>query len=92
MKLWSIERRILSYLDQRGPMHRSTIVADLSGPDSRIGKGILNGSNSRVPQLMAAWSRRLVKQGAVKIRKHDGFYQHHAITDIGRKMLRSDAA
>lgn len=99
MILNGIERRILAYLDQRGGQaKRIDIVADLSSPDSRIGRGILNGSNAGVPRLFGAWARRLLKEGLV-IQKStpgygrhpSGFYSHHEITDAGRAKLREAA-
>lgn len=91
-KPWPIEVRILQHLDQQGgTAHREQVVFALAKPGSRIGDGIANGSNSRVPQLMAAWSRRLVHHGLVEpVYGADGFYKHHRITDHGRSWLRHE--
>jgi hypothetical protein len=92
--LWPIEQRILSYLDQRGPTHRETVVADLASDDSRMGwrrgrgRSAIRGSNGGAPRLMAAWSRRLINAGWVAQVDRDGFYQHHAITAKGQKAFR----
>lgn len=93
--LWPIERRILAYLDQHGPTHRETVVADLAGDDSRMGSRrdqsgrVILGSNGGTPRLMAAWSRRLLKAGWVQQVDRDGYYQHHAITSKGRAAFRA---
>ena len=92
MKLWPIEKRVLAYLDQRGgKANRYDLVPDLSDPDSRIGRGNLNGSNAGIPRIMGAWCRRLAKGGLVReVRRIDGYYGHHEITEAGRSALRSD--
>lgn len=92
-----IERRVLAYLDQRGPMHRETVVCDLASPESMIGVrgGRTRGSNGATPLIMGAWCRRLVAAGYVRqVRSDDRFwsYQHHEITDAGRKRLRAEEA
>jgi DNA-binding MarR family transcriptional regulator len=88
-----IEKRVLGYLDQRGPTHRSTVVCDLASPQSRIGRngGRHNGSNGATPMIMARWCHRLIKDGLVReVREYrHNWYQHHEITDAGRKALRS---
>jgi hypothetical protein len=85
-----IERRVLAYLDQRGGRaDRYDLVRDLVSPDSRIGKGIMNGSNAGVPRIMGSWCRRLSKSGyVVQCSRRDGFYSHHEITDAGRRYFR----
>src|SRR5437868_8268833 len=66
-KLWPIERRVLAYLDQHGPTHRSYVVFALARDDSRIGsrrdRGKIGGggSNAGVPLIMGACTRRLQK-------------------------------
>ncbi|MBU0801389.1 MAG: hypothetical protein KKA05_10380 [Alphaproteobacteria bacterium] len=84
-----LERRILSYLDQHGPTHRGDVVAALAGPDSRVAKGISNGSNGAVPLIMGKWCRRLIKAGYVaQVQTISGFYGHHMITDAGKRAMR----
>lgn len=87
------ERRILGYLDQRGPTHRSRVLIDLASPDSKWGGKHLSGrsSNNAAPMIMANWCRRLEKAGLVKhVRSEDQHwsYRHHAITPKGRTLLR----
>ena len=89
--LWSIEKRILAYLDQRGGQaHRNDVVGDLADPNSRIGQGIFNGSNAGVPRIMGSWCRRLVKRDFVRVIEAGGFYRAHGITPAGRQALRGD--
>lgn len=97
--LTPIERRVLAYLDQRGPSHRERVVVDLASPESDIGRrrdqgwGAVRGSNGGTPRIMGAWCRRLVKAGLVKhVRSDDQYwaYLHHEITDAGRARLRSE--
>lgn len=93
MKLTSIERRVLTYLDQRGASHRTDVVCDLASEGSRIARngGKINGSNGATPMIMAKWCRRLVNNGLV-IRLDDkrGFYCAHAVTTAGSSLLRKD--
>lgn len=98
--LWPIERRVLEYLDQRGPSHRERVVVDLASPDSQIGRrrdnrwGAVRGSNGNTPRIMGAWCRRLVKDGLVRqVRSDDTWwvYRYHEVTEAGRKLLRSEA-
>lgn len=88
-----IERRVLSYLDQcsdLGSAHRHTVVSALASPDSKIGRGFVNGSNAGVPLIMGTWCARLKKAGYVIAVTDDlGFYSHHAITPAGRAFMRS---
>jgi DNA-binding MarR family transcriptional regulator len=90
--LSAIEKRVLAYLDQRGPTHRSHVVCDLASPDSRIGRngGRHNGSNGATPLIMGKWCKRLLDQGLVReVRQfRTSYYQHHEITDLGRALLR----
>ncbi len=88
----SIERRVLAYLNQRGgTARRQEVVCDLAHPDSKLGRGIVRGSNGGTPRIMGRWCARLVKDGLVKVvTTRDGFYDHHAITEAGRKALRQD--
>lgn len=87
------ELRILQYLDQRGPMHRSGIVRDLAGPNSKMAKGFSGGSNGFVPAIMANWSKRIAKAGLIRrVDDRRGFYCHHEITEAGRKFIRSTPA
>ncbi len=83
-----IEKRILGYLDQRGETHRENIVCDLASPTSRIGRGILKGSNSGIPRLMGAWAKRLIEKRLITRTKRWG---HFAITSAGRRALRDSA-
>jgi DNA-binding MarR family transcriptional regulator len=84
-----IERRVLAYLDQRGPTHRSRVVADLAPDDSRSAKH-QNGSNGATPLIMGSWCRRLDKAGYVRARyDRDAFYVHHEITPKGSAALRA---
>lgn len=90
--LWPIERRVLQYLDQRGPMNRLQMVADLSSPESRHGMGIANGSNGAGTLIAGRWTKRLVRAGFVKEnRTRDLHWQHNnfAITATGKKVVRS---
>jgi hypothetical protein len=92
VSLTAIEQRVLSYLDQRGPTHRTNVVCDLASPESRIGQlgGSHNGSNGATPLIMGKWCKRLVDQGYVRcIHDHDGYYRHHAITADGKQRLRT---
>jgi DNA-binding MarR family transcriptional regulator len=94
--LTSIEKRVLAYLDQRGPTHRERVVSDLASPESMIGRrgGRTRGSNGATPLIMGAWCRRLIKAGFVRhVRSDDRFwgYMHHAITAAGRVALRESA-
>lgn len=84
----AIERRVLAYLDQHGPSHRSRVVFDLASPESNIGSGFVNGSNGAVPLIMGRWCANLIKAGLVKVEEHRGRYQCHAITTAGRSALR----
>lgn len=87
-----IERRILAYLDQHGgSANRMDIVCDLSSPDSRIGRGILNGSNAGVPRLFGAWAKRLLKEDLIRrpSERRTGLRSVFEITDTGRKALRA---
>ncbi len=95
----SIEQRVLAYLDQQGPTHRTTIVCDLASPNSRIGRlgGTHNGSNGATPLIMAAWCKSLLRDGLVReVRETRGrwanAYRHHEITDLGREAVRMLAA
>lgn len=95
---WAIERRLLAYLDQRGPTHRREIVVDLAPDDSRIGwrrdrnANALRGSDGGVSLLMGAWARRLIKRGWVQqVDDPQGWYRHHEITPAGRRALREEA-
>lgn len=91
------ERRILQYLDQRGPTHREAMVVDLSSETSRIalragpkGKRYVQGSNGATPMIAANWCKRLVAANLVLRRNtREGFYDHHEITNTGRKLIRS---
>jgi hypothetical protein len=85
------ERRILAFLDQRGPTHRWQVVASLASPDTKTGRGVANGSNGAAPLIMASWCRRLIAAGYVVQRNEGGFYRDHAITDAGRRKLRETA-
>jgi hypothetical protein len=53
MDLTEHERRILGYLDQHGPTHRSRVVADLANPNSKHATGRTRGSNAATPMIMA---------------------------------------
>lgn len=90
------EKRLLRYLDQRGPTHREAMVVDLSSEESRIarragpsGRRYVQGSNGATPMIAANWCKRLVAAGFVYRRNdREGFYQHHEITHTGRKFIR----
>lgn len=87
--LWPIEKRILAYLDQRGPTDRIKIVCDLADPDSNIGRGHVNGSNGATTLIFGSWSRRLLKNKHVQeMRDGYGICRSVRITDAGRKLLR----
>lgn len=83
-----IERRVLSYLDQRGPSHRAHIAGDLAaeGTNTAVHQ---NGSNGAVPLIVGNWCRRLKASGLVAECRQDGFYRHHEITPAGRAALRA---
>lgn len=88
--LTNIERRVLRYLHQHGgSAHRHDIVADLADPDSRIGRGILNGSNAAIPLIFGRWAKRLLSEGAIKeVRHAEGQYRQHKLTALGEMMVR----
>lgn len=87
-----IERRVLAYLDQHGPSHRTSVVGDLVSPDTKLGRGVFRGSNAGVPLIMGRWCAKLIKAGLVVVETHGGgFYRRHAITAAGRAALREDA-
>lgn len=97
---WPIEQRILAYLDQRGRRRHEQMVEDLASPESKIARGIRNGSNGFVGAIASNWTRRLRKERLVardehlstytarnEVRKyivHDGY----RITDAGKRFLR----
>ena len=85
------ERRILAYLDQRGPSHRTNVVCDLASPESRIGRmgGRHNGSNGATPLIMGKWCKRLEAAGLVQHVRRGGYYLNHSITDAGRAAIRA---
>jgi hypothetical protein len=85
------ERRILAYLDQRGPTHRSRVVSELAREGTRIASngGRPNGSNGAAPLIMASWCRRLIERGFVVQINRDHYYSHHEITASGRAALRA---
>lgn len=91
------EKRILRYLDQRGPTHRETMVVDLASETSRIGsrtgpsgKRYVCGSNGATPMIAANWCKRLSAAGLVYRRNaRDGFYRHHEITRAGQVLIRT---
>lgn len=78
--------RLLSYLEQRGPTHRSIAVPDLSPADSKMASRHCRGNGAR---LMGAWCKPLVDAGLVRV-NHDeeGWYRSHSITEHGAKELR----
>lgn len=84
----SHERRILSYLDQRGPTDRRAIVVDLAGDETKTARKrqVLRRA---APLIMGSWCRRLVKEGMVRVIIRGGHYQCHRITEKGRAALRS---
>jgi hypothetical protein len=69
IELTEHEVRILTYLEEHGPTHRAGVVCDLAAPDSRIGQGVRNGSNSAIPLIMGSWCKRLIKTGLVSVRQ-----------------------
>lgn len=84
------ETRVLQYLEQRGPKHRNLMVPDLADPESRIGRGILNGSNSYIPALAAKWCKRLIAAGYVGERRDvRGFHRSYYVTEAGRRAVRT---
>ena len=92
MTLNPTERRVLAYLDQRGPTHRTNVVCDLASLKSRIGSrgGRHNGSNGATPLIMGRWCARLIKEGLVREnRSSEGYYMSHEITAAGRRELRA---
>lgn len=95
MELTPIERRVLVYLDENGPTHRSHVVCDLASTESRIGRlgGKHNGSNGAIPLIMGKWCKRLIAAGHVSlVRSQRPYwaYLHHEITEAGRALLRSE--
>lgn len=98
LNLTEHEKRILSYLDQHGLMHRETMVCDLASENSRIasratgfsGRRYVQGSNGATPMIAANWCKRLVAEKLVVCRRdQQGFYMHHEITHAGRRHLRA---
>ncbi|MBB5764639.1 hypothetical protein ABEV34_28590 [Methylorubrum rhodesianum] len=95
-ELGHFERRVLSYLDQRGPSHRRNVVWDLASPESKIGRArdtgtaVGGGSSSNgEAMIMGAWCRRITSLGFVRpVTDARGFYRHHEITPEGRAVLR----
>jgi hypothetical protein len=89
VKLTSIERRVLAYLDQRGPSHRANMAADLARDDSNTAR-CQNGSNGAVPLIVGAWCRRLIPANLVTVRcDGEGYYRHHEITAAGAAAIRA---
>lgn len=101
MDLTPIEKRVLGYLEQRGPTHREKVVVDLAGPNSMIaarakysksGCGFVRGSNGATPLIMGKWCKRLEAEGLVRnVRDREYHYRHHEITTAGRAALREAA-
>lgn len=97
----SIEKRVLAYLDQRGPTRREEVVIDLASEDSLIaarrkysksGRGFVRGSNGATPLIMGKWCKRLEAEGLVRnVRDRDCHYRHHEITPAGRAALRASS-
>jgi hypothetical protein len=91
--LTPIERRVLAYLDQRGPTHRSSMVVDLAAPNTKWGQAAQGKSaprgNGAVPFIAGKWCARLIRAGYV-IAHYDrqGYYRHHEVTPEGRRKLR----
>jgi hypothetical protein len=86
-----IERRVLAYLDQRGPTERRVAVCDLANPDSNAGRGFQGGSNGAAPLIMGAWCRRLIEAGlVVEVRDAGWQYRAHKITPQGQILLRGN--
>ena len=84
-----IERRVIEYLDQRGNSPRDRMVCDLVSPDSRIGRGHVNGSNAFMPAIAARWTKRLTENGLVRDQRDDeGFHRHYSITNEGARFVR----
>lgn len=88
--LTPIERRVLEYLDQRGPRHRGHMVIDLAAPGSKASRGFQGGSNGAAPLIVGKWCKRLIAAGWVQMNTDRGFYRDHAITNAGRMGLRHD--
>ena len=87
--LWPIERRILSYLQQRGPSWRTNIVLDLA-PEGSVMACPKAGSAAGAARVMGAWARRLLKAGLVReVRNDEGAYRCHEITGLGQEAIRS---
>lgn len=97
------ELRILRYLDQRGATDRATMVPDLAGDETRLGRngGRHNGSNGAIPLIAAAWCRRLIAERLVQTKperiawtsrgREISYYRRavYEITADGRQLLRT---
>lgn len=96
MTLTEHERRILSYLDQRGITRRDRLVLDLASPDSKIGRHrdeerrLSGGSSSNGEAMIAAnWCKRLVAAALVRcVATRDGFHLGYEVTHSGRRTVR----
>lgn len=84
-----IELRVLQYVDQNGPTWRGKLVPDLCSPESRIGSGIMNGSNSFVPAIAARWVRRLLDGGFLVDPWDQNGHVAYRITGLGKALIRS---
>lgn len=97
MQLTAHETRILKYLEQHGPTHRTDLVVDLASDKSRIGvragingRRFINGSNGATPMIAANWLKRLVENKLVTHhRDRQYFHIAYAITETGRKAIRA---
>lgn len=97
MKLTDHERRLLGFLDQRGPSHRTDLVHELASSDSKIGRARegryrLGGASSGHAEalIMGSWCRRLIRAGYIVSNTSGiGFYLNHSITRNGMEALRS---
>ena len=79
-------RRILAYLDQKGPSSRIDIMCDLSPEGSTA---VIRAIPQSAARLVGAWAAPLIRDGLVRVvYSQRGFYQHHEITDAGRRAVR----
>ena len=94
IELTPLERRVLAYLDQKGPTHRANMVTDLVSDESRTayrnrkryGSG---GSNGAVPLIAGKWTKRLLTHGFLRdVRCRDFIHRAFEVTPAGRAALR----
>jgi DNA-binding MarR family transcriptional regulator len=84
--LTNLEKRVLAYLEQRGPTYRRIGAHDLANLRN---KGY---SAQALSRMAGKITFNLRKAGLVRdVRSDFGFHKHYEITDAGRKALREGA-